>query len=108
MLVMNGAVLPAPLLSTRSQGLGILSLPSPEGEPVRTVPLLAAAGGTVLPGLSVEAARVGLGDGTIVASAFPQTLRIGNLRIPLLSDALMRIHLRVWRTEKPEQYPRTH
>jgi adenylate cyclase len=92
MLVMNGAVLPAPLLLAKSQGLGILSLPTPEGEPVRTVPLLAAAGGTVLPGLSVEAARVGLGDGTIVASALPQTLRIGNLRIPLLSDALMRIH----------------
>jgi adenylate cyclase len=92
MLVMRGAVLPSSLLSAKSRGLGVLSLPAPEGEPVRTVPLLAAAGGAVLPGLSVEAARVGLGDGTIIASALPQTLRIGNIRIPLLSDALMRLH----------------
>jgi adenylate cyclase len=91
-LLMNGVVPPAPVLTAKSQGLGILSLPAPEGEPVRAVPLLAAAAGTVLAGLSIETARIGLGGGTIIASAPPQILRISNLEIPLLSDALMRIH----------------
>jgi len=87
-----GVVLPAPALAEKAQGLGVVSLPTPEGEPVRAVPLIAGGAGAVFAGLAAEALRVAAGAAAIIAAAPPQMLRIGELAVPLPSDGLMRLH----------------
>src|SRR5439155_1311729 len=87
-----GVVLPAPALAEKAQGLGVVSLPTPEGEPVRAVPLVAGGADAVFAGLAAEALRVAVGAATIIAAAPPQTLRIGEMALPLPPDALMRLH----------------
>jgi adenylate cyclase len=87
-----GIALPAPILAEKAQGLGVVSLPAPEGEPVRAVPLLAGGAGSVFAGLAAEALRVAEGGATIIASAPPQELRIGERALPLPADGLLRLH----------------
>src|SRR5205085_8726947 len=69
-----GVVLPAPALAEKAQGLGVVSLPTPEGEPVRAVPLIAGGAGAVFAGLAAEALRVAAGAAAIIAAAPPQML----------------------------------
>lgn len=87
-----GAILPDPLLLPHAQGAGVISLPAPEGEPVRAVPLLAGGAGALFPGLAVEAVRIAQGGGNLIASSPPQILRVGDLTLPLPPDGLMRLH----------------
>ena len=51
---MPGAVLPAPALATRAKGLGVISLPAAEGQPVRSVYLLAAGSDALFAGFAVN------------------------------------------------------
>ncbi|NJM29358.1 MAG: CHASE2 domain-containing protein [Rhizobiales bacterium] len=91
LVVMPGAVLPSAALRASAQGLGIVSLPVPEGEPVRRVFLLAGGGTSLLSGFPVEALRVAAGNATMIASGPPQVLRIGETAAPVSSDGQMRI-----------------
>ena len=92
LLAAPGAVLPAPVLAARAQGLGVLSLPVPEGEPVRAVALLALAANKFIAGLAVEGVKLAAGSTTLIASTDPQMLRIGEHRLRLAPDGLMRLH----------------
>jgi len=87
-----GTVLPAASLLASAKGIGVISLPADEGQPVRSVVLLAAGAETLFAGFAVEALRVAEGGSTLIASAPPQTLRVGAYSLPLSSDGLMRLH----------------
>lgn len=87
-----GASLPDPALLKTAGGSGVISLPAPEGEPVRAVPLLAGGAGALFPGFAVETIRVAQGGANLIASSPPQVLRIGELALPLPPDGLMRLH----------------
>lgn len=93
LLVTPGIVLPAPALIAKAKELGVISLPADEGQPVRSVVLLAAGADTLLAGFAVETLRVADGGSTLVASTSPQVLRIGDRSVPLPPDGLMRLHL---------------
>ena len=92
LLITPGVLGPSAALTSAAQGAGIISLPARDGEPVRTVALLAGGGGTLFPGISAEAVRLAAGGVTMIASAPPQTLRIGETVLPLPADGLMRLH----------------
>jgi adenylate cyclase len=92
LLQMPGIVLPAPALAAKAKGLGVSSLPAAEGQPVRSVYLLAAGANTLLAGFAVETLRVAEGGSSLIASAPPQVLGIGNHSVPLASDGSMRLH----------------
>jgi adenylate cyclase len=91
-LAAPGAILPAPALAAQARGLGVLSLPVPEGEPVRAVTLLTLAANKFIAGLPVEAVKLAAGSTTLIASSNPQYLRIGGYRVRLAPDGLMRLH----------------
>jgi adenylate cyclase len=76
----------------QAKGAGVISLPAPEGEPVRAVPLIAGGAGALFPGLAVEAVRIAQGGGNLIASSPPQVLQVGDLTLPLPLDGLMRLH----------------
>ena len=92
LLVTQGVVLPAPALTAKAKELGVISLPADEGQPIRSVVLLAAGADTLLAGFAVETLRASAGGSTLVASAPPQVLRIGDRSVPLPPDGLMRLH----------------
>jgi adenylate cyclase len=92
LLAAPGAILPAPALAAHAQGLGVLSLPAPEGEPVRAVALLTLAANKFIAGLPVEAVKLAAGSATLIAGTNPQMLRIGEHRLRLAADGLMRLH----------------
>jgi adenylate cyclase len=87
-----GIVMPAPLLAARAQGFGVITLPAPDGEPVRAVPLLAYGANTPLAGLAVEALRIAESGGALILTAPPQTMRVGDHIMPLPPDGLLRLH----------------
>jgi adenylate cyclase len=92
LLAAPGMIAPAPVLHAEARGLGVLSLPVPEGQPVRAVALLTLAQNRLVAGLAVEAVKLQAGTGTLIASADPQKLRIGAHAVPLPADGLMRLH----------------
>lgn len=92
LLVTPGVVLPSPALTAKAKGLGVISLPADEGQPVRSVVLLALGADTLFTGFAVETLRVADGGSTLVASTPPQVLRIGSRSVPLPLDGLMRLH----------------
>ena len=88
-----GAVTPLPLLADAAPGLGGLSLDSDTAAGVvRRVPLLWSNGTDIYPSLSVEALRLALGVGTIVALGDTRSdgtlegLRIGQFTAPTTAD----------------------
>ncbi len=97
LLMTQGVALPAPALTAKAKGLGVISLPADEGQPVRSVVLLALGADTLLAGFAVETLRIADGGSTLVASTPPQLLRIGARSLPLPSDGLMRLRFtRQW------------
>jgi adenylate cyclase len=92
LLATQGVVLPAPALTAKAKELGVISLPADEGQPVRSVVLLALGADTLLAGFAVETLRAAAGGSTLVASTPPQVLRIGDRSVPLPPDGLMRLH----------------
>ena len=84
-----GAVTPLPLLADAAPGLGSLSLDSEDAAGVvRRVPLLWSNGTDIYPSLSIEALRLALGVGAIVAlgdtrgDGTLEALRIGQFTAP--------------------------
>lgn len=92
LLQMPGVVLPAPSLAAKARGLGVISLPADEGQPVRSVYLLAAGANSLFAGFAVETIKAAEGGSNLIASASPQTLRIGRYSVPLPRDGSMRLH----------------
>jgi adenylate cyclase len=92
LMIMPGLQLPSLALADVADGLGISSLPAPDGEPVRAVPFIAAGAETLLPGLALEAVRIADGGATLLATVDPQVLRIDQRILPLPPDGLMRLH----------------
>ena len=89
----SGLGLPPRVLLEAAHGVGVITLPAPEGQPVREVPLLAVAGSGVFGGMAVEALRVAQGDLTLIASGTPAArLKIGPITVPLGPAATMRLH----------------
>ena len=92
LMIAPGLQLPAEALADAADGLGVSSLPAPDGEPVRAVPFIAAGAGTLLPGLALEAVRIAYGGPTLIAAVDPQVLQIDQHTLPLPPDGLMRLH----------------
>jgi adenylate cyclase len=91
-MMASGVDAPSELLHKATAGLGVLSLPAPNGEPVRGVPLLAIGGSNLFDGLAVETVRIEQGDVTLIADASHKQLRIGAISVPLQTDAGLRLH----------------
>jgi adenylate cyclase len=92
LMIMPGLQIPAAALTDAADGLGVSSLPAPDGEPVRAVPLIAAGAETLLPGFALEAVRIAYGGPTLLATVDPQVLQIDQHTLPLPGDGLMRLH----------------
>lgn len=92
LLQMPGVVLPTPAFAASARGLGVTSLPAEEGQPVRSVYLLAAGANSLFAGFAVETIMAAEGSGNLIASASPQALRIGRYSVPLPLDGTMRLH----------------
>jgi adenylate cyclase len=87
-----GAAVPAAVLRAAARGIGVISLAAPEGAPVRGVPLLAAAGPSIVTGLALEAVRAAVGDVTLIAGGDPPVIRAGPIAPRLAADAGLRLH----------------
>jgi adenylate cyclase len=92
LLQMPGVVQPEPAFAANAKGLGVISLPGAEGQPVRSVYLLAVGANSLFPGFAAETLRIAEGSSTLIVSAPPQILRIGHYTLPLPPDATMRLH----------------
>lgn len=103
LLRMPGVVLPAPAFAANAKGLGVISLPADEGQPVRSVYLLAAGANSLFAGFAVETIKAAEGSSNLIASASPLTLRIGRYSVPLPQDGTMRLHF----TTKADRNTRT-
>ena len=86
-----GMVAPPPIFIAAAAGIGTLALPGDADGTVRRVPLLVAIGDGLYPGLAVEAVRAVGGSSAYLIVADPQMLTIGDLRIGLTRDALLRL-----------------
>jgi adenylate cyclase len=92
MMAASGVDAPAEPFRRAAAGLGVLSLAASNGEPVRGVPLLAAAGSNLFDGLALESVRILRGDVTLIADTAHEQLRIGAVFAPLAADASLRLH----------------
>jgi len=86
-----GAIGPTPALAAAARGLGALSLPGGPDGVVRHVPLFVVAGEALLPGLAVEALRLGRGAESLLIEADSRALTIGDRRVPLAGDGFLRL-----------------
>ncbi|MGL4495257.1 MAG: CHASE2 domain-containing protein [Beijerinckiaceae bacterium] len=71
--------------------VGIVALPTDETGRVRTVPLLAEVGPTVLPAFALEIVRRAKTDATPQIVGAAQMLRVADVTVPLQTDALLRV-----------------
>jgi adenylate cyclase len=86
----DGLAAPPAELATAVQGLGALVTAADPDGPIRRVPLLVLAGGTLRPGLAVEAIRVAEGAGTLLIGEGGR-LWAGATWVPLGPDASLRL-----------------
>jgi adenylate cyclase len=86
-----GAIGPAPALAAAAEGIGALSLPGSADGMIRHVPLFVVAGQTLLPGLAVDALRLARGASSFLIEAAPPVLTVGDRRIALPRDGLLRL-----------------
>ncbi len=87
----DGLLGPDPELADAAQGFGVLVVAADPDGPIRRVPLLVLAGQTPRPGLGVEIVRVAQGAGELLIEA--DGLHIGDVRVPLPPDAMLRLIL---------------
>lgn len=87
----SGAVGPPRPLAEAASGLGALSLPGSGDGVIRRAPLFVVGGRSVLPGLGVEAVRVARGASMLLIDFDPPTLTLGDNRMALPSDGLLRL-----------------
>lgn len=86
-----GIVAPPVALATAAAGLGVLVFSAENDASIRRVPLLVGGGGRMLPGLAVEMTRIAAEASTLVLTADPLALQIGDKRVPFDVDGLLRL-----------------
>lgn len=86
-----GATAPYGRLLDGPVSVGVASLEQGVGDRVRAVPLLASAGGQVLPGFAAEVVRTGELAGSFILDGAAGTLGIGRHVVPLPVSADLRI-----------------
>jgi adenylate cyclase len=98
------AIQSLPQLRDAAAGAGFVTLPGEDDSIVRKAPLLALAGGQILPSLSLDAVRQAQGAGAIVvktsdgsgegggAAGQPVALKVGQFEVPLTADGAMWVH----------------
>ncbi len=87
----DGAISPLENMISAAQGLGLLFLPADSDGLTRRVPILASAGGVPVPGLATELQRVSHRVPVFFISQAPDTLTIGNLKLELPKDGMLRL-----------------
>jgi adenylate cyclase len=95
----GGLTAPQEGLISAAKGLGLLAIPGDADGSVRRVPLIAAAGNFIVPGLALELQRVAHGATAIILSQDPPSLAIGALKLRIQSDGMLRLappHPRDW------------
>ena len=88
---LGGALGPQPPLVEAASGLGALSLPSDADGTARRVPMLVGVGDALRPGLALETIRLSRQASTYLIEPDPQSLLVGDLKIPLPRDGLLRL-----------------
>lgn len=81
---------PPKRVAEAAAGLGVLSLAGDVDGRIRRVPLLTLVGGRLRPGLALETTRVGRQASAYVI-ARGGVLRMGNLAVPISTDATLRL-----------------
>lgn len=101
----RAAIVPLPVLSDAAKGTGSVSLASDSDGILRSVPLLARQGETLLPSLSLEALRVAQGAGAIqvrTSDASGETqgaagqvvaVKVGEFEVPTTASGGLWLHL---------------
>jgi adenylate cyclase len=89
----EGIVGPDPALAAAAQGFGALAVTADGDGPIRRVPLLVLADGTLRPGLAVEMVRLTQGAGALLVDA-RGWLQAGDVTAPLGTDAQLRLRQR--------------
>jgi len=91
--VAAGGEFPLPLLADSAASIAAISIGRIEdGEIVRRVPLLVAAGRAIYGGLAFEAVRVAAGSPPIALDGVRQEVAVGRLHVPLHTDGALRLH----------------
>ena len=101
----TGAVLPLPVLSEASHGVGALNWLPDHDQIVRRVPLIFVLGDRIVPSLALETLRVAQGASTLIvrssnasgetafgAQTGVNTIKVGNLEIPTDAQGALRVH----------------
>jgi adenylate cyclase len=86
-----GAIGPTPPLVAAARGLGVLSLPGSADGAIRQVPIFVAVGRVLMPSLIAEAVRLSFGASSYLIENEPPTLVVGNRRVALPRDGLLRL-----------------
>jgi adenylate cyclase len=86
-----GLIAPLEKLRDPASGLGVLAMPGDPDGNVRRIPLLAASRAQVVPGLAVELLRVGKDASAFVLSGSEPLLSVGDQKIALGNDAMLRL-----------------
>ncbi len=98
------AIQSLPQLARAAPGAGFISLPGDGDGIVRKAPLLAMAGGQILPSLSLDALRQAQGAGAIVvktsdgsgegggAAGQPVSVKVGQFEVPVTGDGSLWLH----------------
>lgn len=86
-----GAIGPTPPLFAAARGLGALSLPGGADGAIRQVPVFVAVGRVLMPSLAAEAVRLASGASSYLIENEPPALVVGNRRMPLPRDGLLRL-----------------
>lgn len=85
-----GVAAPPRAVADAAAGLGVLALGGDVDGRIRRVPLLAAGGAQLRPGLAIETARVA-GQASAYVLARGNVLRVGRIVVPLPPDATLRL-----------------
>jgi adenylate cyclase len=101
----TGAVLPLPVLSEASHGVGVLNWLPDRDQIVRRVPLIFGLGDRIVPSLALETLRVAQGASTLIvrssnasgetafgAQTGVNTIKVGNIEIPTDAQGALRVH----------------
>jgi adenylate cyclase len=82
---------PTERLAAAAEGFGLLAMDEDADGRVRRVPLLVVTGETPRPGLALEAIRLREGASTILLSAEPLSVTVGERRVRIDSSATVRL-----------------
>ena len=82
---------PTPQIASAAAGLGLLSLDTDVDGRIRRLPLLVYAAAAIRPGFAVEVVRLAQQAAALIIEGASNTLKVGELTVPLDPDASIRI-----------------